>query len=467
MNQKRSAIACQVAAGIVLHAASPVWAQTPADPGDGSGPQGLPAVVPGTRPPKEGETPPTRATDRGSPANVQPGDFLAPHYDDGFVLVSSRDPERQPFRLKLKHVSQFKYTNSWASTRPSRTTSGGERDVLRRHDIQLTRDVFYFSGYAFDPRLDFNILIFTSSATLSATAAGYVGYAFHEAFKLRAGFFSLPSLRAMTGTYPFFPGTDRSMAVNYMRPGFTQGIWAEGHGAARLQLHRHDRQLPQHPGHRRHQDRHASSPTRRRSGTTTTSSGCRGTTGSTTTRWPCGVGTAFTFAREDRLSDLSTASPENNAIFMSDGDPAVRDRIAGAGRHRPAGELLPVGGRHGPEVPRPGVQRRGLRALVEPLRAPTGRCRWSRCTTGASRPRSAISCCAAGSSSTSGPPRQRPVRDAIEGGGGVHLYPFDTRNVWLNLEGMGIKDSPYGSVYYVYSAGQTGFLLQSQFMLRF
>src|SRR5262249_49648104 len=31
------------------------------------------------------------------------------------------------------------------------------------------------------------------------------------------------------------------------------------------------------------------------------------------------VGTAFTTAHEDRLSDLSTASPENNSIFISDG----------------------------------------------------------------------------------------------------------------------------------------------------
>src|SRR5690606_6229599 len=55
-----------------------------------------------------------------------------------------------------------------------------------------------------------------------------VGYVFDEGFALRAGYFSLPSLRSMTGTFPFFHGTDRSMANNYMRPGFTPGIWANG-----------------------------------------------------------------------------------------------------------------------------------------------------------------------------------------------------------------------------------------------
>ena len=133
-----------------------------------------------------------------------------------------------PFRLKLNHVSQFKYTNTHGGAPHLHTHLGVVKEVLRRNDIQLTRDVFYFSGYVFDRRLDFNILLYTSSATLSATAAGYVGYVFSKAFALRAGFFSLPSVRSMTGTYPFFHGTDRSMATNYMRPGFTQGVWANG-----------------------------------------------------------------------------------------------------------------------------------------------------------------------------------------------------------------------------------------------
>ena len=198
------------------------------------------------------------------------------------------------------------------------THLGVERQVLRRNDVQLTRDVFYFSGFAFDPRLDFNILIYTSSATLSATAAGFAGYVFNRAFALRAGFFSLPSTRSMTGTYPFFHSTDRSMANNYMRPGFTQGVWANGElfpgfnyiamignslntldiAATKIDfnfayaasiwydLHDFGKEWNDY-------DRHEELAVR--------------------------VGTAFTFSREDRLSDLSTSSPENNATFISDG----------------------------------------------------------------------------------------------------------------------------------------------------
>ena len=56
-----------------------------------------------------------------------------------------------PFRLVLNHVSQFKYTNTMAVEQDVHDHLGVVKEVLRRNDIQLTRDVFYFSGYVFDP----------------------------------------------------------------------------------------------------------------------------------------------------------------------------------------------------------------------------------------------------------------------------------------------------------------------------
>jgi len=177
-------------------------------------------------PPAATAPPPAAPVAEVTPAtNAKAGEgWSTPHYDEGFVLVESPEGAELPFRLKLNHVSQFKYTNTMDVNRTFFDHLGREHEVLRRNDIQLTRDVFYFKGYVFDRRLDYNIITYTSTADLTATAAGYVGFVFHKAFALRAGFFSLPSLRAMTGTYPYFHGTDRSMATNYMRPGFTQGV---------------------------------------------------------------------------------------------------------------------------------------------------------------------------------------------------------------------------------------------------
>lgn len=406
---------------------------------------------------------------RSEPADAQQSResrWRYPYYDQGFVLVSMQDPETASFRLKLNHVSQFKYTNTLHVDRTFTDHLGNERAVLRRHDIQLTRDVFYFSGFAFDRRLDFNIILYISSATLSATAAGYVGFAFHKAFALRAGFFSLPSLRSMTATYPFFHGTDRSMAVNYMRPGFTQGVWADGElfpgfsyiamvgnslntldiSAVRIDAkfayavslwYDHNEFGRPWNDYERHQ------------------------------KAALRVGTAFTYAREDRLSDLSTASPENNATFISDG------------------VLLFQTGALAPDVTvdlasfwlyafDAGVKYRGLALNVEFAN------RWLK-NFAADGPLPIGSLFDWGFEASLGyfvfPHRlelygrsslvQGRFGTPYEGGGGFNLYPLRTRQVWFNFEAMGIKRSPYGSVLYVYSAGQTGLLLQSQFLLRF
>jgi hypothetical protein len=389
-----------------------------------------------------------------------------PHYDDGFVLVSTPEGDPSPFRLKLKHVSQFKYTNTLGVDETYIDHLGNEKEVLQRHDIQLTRDVFYFSGYAFDRRLDYNILIYTSSATLSATAAGFVGFAFHDAFKLRLGFFSLPSLRSMTGSYPFFPGTDRSMAVNYMRPGFTQGVWAEGTvlpGLSYIAMVGNSLNTLDISATRiDHNFAYSASVwyDHNKFGLPWNDWEYHDTVA-------LRVGTAGTFAREDRLSDLSTASPENNATFISDGNllfgtgslaPNVTVQLANF--YLWAADF--------------GVKFRGLAFNVElyqrwlnefeadgPLPLDSMHDWGFEASLGYFVFRSRLELYAR-TSYVKG-----PFNTGVEGGGGAHWYPFRTRNVWLNLEVMGIEDSPYGSVLYVYSAGQSGVLVQSQFLLRF
>ncbi len=388
-----------------------------------------------------------------------------PHYDKGFVLVPAPDPNRAPFRLQLNHVSQFRYTNTLAVQRTYVDHFGNVKEVIRRNDIQLTRDVFYFSGFAFDPRLDFNILVYTSSATLSATAAGYVGYVFDRAFALRAGFFSLPAVRSLTGTYPFFQSTDRSMANNYVRPGFTQGVWANGEpfpgvnyiamvgnslntlDIAALRIDNsfaysvsvwydlNDFGKPWNDN-----EYHENVALR--------------------------IGSAFTFAREDRLSDLATASPENNSIFVSDG------------------ALLFATGALAPNVTvslanyylwavDAGLKFRGLAVNAELYQ------RWLN-DFDADGPLPVASMYDWGLEASVGyfvlrstlEPYGRtsfiigPFGNSAEGAGGVNWYPLHTRMVWLNLEGIGISHSPYQSALYVYTVGLTGFLLQSQFILR-
>jgi hypothetical protein len=178
------------------------------------------------------------------------------------------------------------------------------------------------------------------------------------------------------------------------------------------------------------------------------------------------IGTSYTYAREDRLSDLSTVSPENNSIFISDGT------------------LLFATGALAPNVTieranyfmwaiDAGLKIRGLSLNAEAYM------RWL------------------DHFDADGPLPLRALRDwgfeasaayfivpsylelyartslihgrfatGYEGGGGANWYPFNTRQAWLNVEALGIERSPFGGTLYVYSVGQSGFLFQSQFLVR-
>ena len=389
-----------------------------------------------------------------------------PHYDKGFVLVPTLDPVKFPFRLVMNHVSQFKYTNTLLVQSTYTDHLGQVHEVNKRNDIQLTRDVFYFSGFAFNPRLDFNILLYTSSATLSATAAGYVGYVFDRAFALRAGYFSLPSVRSLTGTYPFFHGTDRSMATNFVRPGFTQGVWANGEifpGFSYIAM----------IGNSLNTLDIAAMRIDTRFAYSASVWYDLNDFGKPWNDWEyhddvaLRVGTAFTYAREDRLSDLSTASPENNSIFLSDGGLLFATGALAPGvTVQLANYFLSAADA--------GLKFRGLAVNVELYN------RWLN-DFEANGPVPFTRIYDWGAEASAGYFVLKSqlelygrtsfvigsFRSSAEGAGGFNWYPFHTRQVWLNAEGIGISHCPYGSTLYVYNVGQTGFLFQSQFLLRF
>jgi hypothetical protein len=430
---------------VVLLLAAPAAAQSP--------PEEKPAEAPGPPP-------------AGSTAQLKPPSWKVPHYDKGFVLVSTDDPENEPFHLQLNHVSQFRYTNTMAVDKTYTDHYGVEKAVQRRNDVQLVRDVFYFSGFVLDKRLDFNILVFTSSATLVATAAGYVGFVFSKALALRVGYFSLPSVRSLTGTYPFFHGHDRSMANNYVRPGFTQGVWAQGEVLPGLNY------IAMIGNSLNTLDIKASNI----DNNLAYSASIWYDRNDFRKEWndyeshqavALRLGTAFTYAREDRLSDLATAAPENNATFLSDGHflfekgalaPDVTVELANY--YLSAVDV--------------GIKYRGLAFNAELYN------RWLN-EFSADGPVPVSSIHEWGFEASLGyfvlPRRLEPLvrtsyihgsfKNAYEVAVGANWYPFSNRWVWFSVEAIGIVNNPYASGYYVYSVGQTGLLVPVQFLLRF
>jgi hypothetical protein len=246
-------------------------------------------------------------------------------YRDGIVIWETPDGASVPFLLNFNINTQLRYLNTLSSEETYTDHLGVVRDVHRRHDITVNRAMFILGGYIFDKRLRYSFTVWTSAGAASIVVASNIGWRFNQALAVTAGYTGVPGSRSLVNTFPFFAAIDRSMSDNFFRPGFTQGLWANGEpvkglnylvflgnglntlniSAAKIDTHlllsgsvwweplgRYGE-----PGKSRnmYDDYFSSDEVRVR------------------------LGTSYTRSREDRFSNLDQSSPENTSLYNSDG----------------------------------------------------------------------------------------------------------------------------------------------------
>jgi len=247
------------------------------------------------------------------------------HYQDGIIIWQNPEDARVPFLLKFNNNTQIRYLNTLDSSDTFTDHLGVVREVHRRNDITVNRSMFIFAGYMFDPKLQYSLTVWTSAGAASIVVAGNIGWRFNRGLAITGGYTGVPGSRSLVNTFPFFQPTDRSMADNFFRPGFTQGVWASGEplkglnylafvgnglNTLNITANKIDTNLLlagsawweplgpySEPGKSRqmYDDYFASKKTRIR------------------------LGTSFTRSREDRFSEIDQSSPDNTSIYNSDG----------------------------------------------------------------------------------------------------------------------------------------------------
>ena len=247
------------------------------------------------------------------------------HYQDGIVIWKNPDDSKVPFLLKFNVNTQLRYLNTTNSDDTFTDHLGVVREVHTRNDITVNRTMFILGGYMFSKKLQYSMTVWTSAGAASIVVAGNIGWRFNKALTVTGGYTGVPGSRSLVATFPFFQVLDRSMADNFFRPGFTQGVWASGEPIKGLNylvflgnglntLNISANKIDPHlvlsgsvwweplgaysePGKSRqmYDDYFASAKTRIR------------------------IGTSFTRSREDRFSDTEQSSPDNTSIYNSDG----------------------------------------------------------------------------------------------------------------------------------------------------
>ena len=261
---------------------------------------------------------------------VQPEPVVAPQtssgtYRDGIVIWETADDAKVPFLLRFNVNTQLRYLNTLDSSGSFTDHLGVTHEVHDRNDITVNRAMFILGGYVFDKRAQYSFTVWTSAGAASIVVAGNIGWRFNKAFTLTGGYTGVPGSRSLVATFPFFTATDRSMADNFFRPGFTQGVWLNGElvkglnyqlflgnglNTLSISANKIDTNLLTsesvwweplgpygEPGKSRnmYDDYFSSRKVRIR------------------------LGGAFTRSRENRFSDLDQSSPENTSIYNSDG----------------------------------------------------------------------------------------------------------------------------------------------------
>jgi hypothetical protein len=267
----------------------------------------------------------TTGSDQPPPDPVKQADKDDDHYRDGIIILETGEDARVPFQLKFTNTTQVRYLNTLSSVDTFTDHLGVVRQVNKRNDITVNRSMFVFNGYIFDKRAKYNLTVWTSAGAASIVVAGNIGWQFNKALTITGGYTGVPGSRSLVNTFPFFTSTDRTMADNFFRPSFTQGIWANGEpiknlnylvfvgnglNTLNISANKIDTNLlvsgsvwweplgaygPQSRARNMYDDYFSEDKLRIR------------------------LGTSFTRSREDRFSNLDQSSPENTSIHNSDG----------------------------------------------------------------------------------------------------------------------------------------------------
>ncbi|KAA9332628.1 hypothetical protein F0P94_11490 [Adhaeribacter soli] len=130
--------------------------------------------------------------------------------------------------LNLSLYGLLRYTNQLPATQSFTDHLGRVRNIDTRHDIQWHRTFVWASGFFYTPKLRYTVSIWGLASTGQTLIFGNMHYQVNKALRLGAGIGPNLGIRSLQGPWPYFMATDRQMAEEALRPGFTGGFWITG-----------------------------------------------------------------------------------------------------------------------------------------------------------------------------------------------------------------------------------------------
>lgn len=175
--------------------------------------------------PERDERPPTEVQDESYPNQTMGESTPGKGFDISKTDFAS---------LNLSFYGLARYINQLPATQSFTDHLGRERPIDTRNDIYWQRTFLWATGFLFTPRLTYSITGWSLLSTQQTLLFGYLQFAAHRALLIGTGIGPNMGTRSLQGPWPYFMSSDRQMVDEFVRPGFTPGVWLKGEPLPKL-----------------------------------------------------------------------------------------------------------------------------------------------------------------------------------------------------------------------------------------
>jgi hypothetical protein len=130
--------------------------------------------------------------------------------------------------LNISFYGLFRYMNQMPGSQTFTDHLGRERAVKARNDLNWHRTFVWLTGFFYDPKFRYNISLWSLPTTQQTLLFGNLQYRFNKAIGLGVGIAPNLTARSVQGSWPFWGSSDRQMAEDFFRGGFSSGFFVTG-----------------------------------------------------------------------------------------------------------------------------------------------------------------------------------------------------------------------------------------------
>jgi len=153
-------------------------------------------------------------------ANTTAGEFTPGR---GFQLFTA--PKAS---LNISVYGLFRWIDQTPGNQTFTDHLGRDRTVAARNDMYWQRSMIWFTGFFGTPKLRYNLTVWSLGATQQTLVFGNLQFRMSQALVLGVGMAPNLTARSMQGSWPFWAGSDRQMTEEFMRGGFSTGVFITG-----------------------------------------------------------------------------------------------------------------------------------------------------------------------------------------------------------------------------------------------